>query len=89
MSNEVFGFIGCGNMGGALARAVRRSRPEATLLLCNRTRDKAEALAAELGGDARVRSNSEAARESDFLFLGVKPQMMAVGCVQYLPMVHI
>ena len=77
MTNEVFGFIGCGNMGGALARAVRRALPGAKLLLCNRTREKARALCVELGGDASERNSRNVAEESDFIFLGVKPQMMA------------
>ena len=77
MDNVTFGFIGCGNMGGAMAKAVRRSLPEARLLLCNRTRAKAQALAEAVGGDVCLRENREAAAESDYLFLGVKPQMMA------------
>ena len=67
------GFIGTGNMGGALARSVAKSGCE--VLLCNRSAAKAEALAGELG--ARVCDNETAAWESDFLFLGVKPQGMA------------
>ena len=62
-----FGFIGTGNMGGALARAASL---EAELWLHNRTMAKAEALASELGG--RAVSASEAA-QADFVFLGVKP----------------
>ena len=70
----VFGFIGTGNMGGALAEAVcRRVGPE-SVLVSNRTREKAEKLAAELG--CTVADNRTAAQKSDFLFLGVKPQMM-------------
>lgn len=70
-----FSFIGTGNMGGALARAaVRQVAPE-NILLANRTRAKAEALAKELGCAAGgVR---EAAETGRFIFLGVKPQMMA------------
>ena len=68
-----FGFIGTGNMGGALARAAAKSGTE--VLLANRTAAKAEALAAELG--AQAVTNEEAARRADYLFLGVKPQMMA------------
>ena len=58
----VIGFIGTGNMGGALAR----------LLLANRTPEKAARLAEELG--AEVCCNAAAAREADVLFLAVKPQ---------------
>lgn len=75
MSNEIFGFIGCGNMGGALATAVSRVIGGGRVLLANRTPQKAEALAEALG--ARACDNARAARESDFLFLGVKPFMMA------------
>lgn len=75
MSNEIFGFIGCGNMGGALARAAARIVGGGRVLLANRTPEKAEALAAQLG--AKAVDNGEAAARSDFLFLGVKPQMMA------------
>ena len=70
-----YGFIGTGNMGGALARALRASVPGEDIYLVNRTREKAEKLAGELG--ARVAAAEEAAKSCDFLFLGVKPQMMA------------
>ena len=45
----MFGFIGTGNMGGALARALRRRVPGENVLLSNRTYEKAALLAAELG----------------------------------------
>ena len=75
MSNKVFGFIGCGNMGSALATAARQVLPGECILLANRTPGKARALAEKLG--AQVVENAAAAERSDFLFLGVKPQMMA------------
>ena len=52
----VLGFIGTGNMGGALARAAGK-RADNELLLANRSPAKAEALAEELGG--RAVSNRE------------------------------
>lgn len=64
------GFIGTGNMGGALARAAAKGGH--TQLLANRTPAKAEALAKELGGT--VCPNAEAAETAELLFLGVKPQ---------------
>ncbi len=67
------GFIGCGNMGGALARAASKSGEE--LYLADFSREKAEALAAELG--AVVSDNNSIAAECDYIFLGVKPQVMA------------
>lgn len=69
-----FGFIGCGNMGGAIARAVCAAVGGENVILANKTRLKAELLAGELG--CSVGDNREAAA-CDFVFLGVKPQMMA------------
>lgn len=71
----IYGFIGTGNMGGAMARAARRALSGQEVLLANRTASKAEALAQEL--DCRAGSNADVAREADYIFLGVKPQMMA------------
>jgi len=73
---ETVGFIGTGNMGGALARAAAASGRAGRLLLSNRTPAKAEALARELPG-AETSTNEEIARTCGLIFLGVKPQMMA------------
>lgn len=73
-----YGFIGCGNMGSAILRA-----------LCHNTRDimisdrsgKARALAEELGvvyGD-----NNSIAAQCERIFIGVKPHMVA-GCLAEL-----
>ena len=69
------GFIGTGNMGGALARAACKSIPSDQVFLSNRTAEKAKALAEDL--DCRVADNEAIAENADFIFLGVKPQMMA------------
>ena len=69
-----YGFIGTGNMGGAVAKAAAKAVGGGNLFLANRTPAKAEALAAELGGRA---CDNEAAACQDYIFLGVKPQMMA------------
>lgn len=75
-------FIGTGNMGGALAKAAARSDLSPELLLANRTREKAEQLAAQLNGT--VCTNAEAAA-ADHIFLGVKPQMMAGVLAEIAP----
>ena len=67
------GFIGTGNMGGALAVAAAKSG-EAEVLLANRTKAKAEALAERIG--AAVSGNEMIAEEAEHIFLGVKPQMI-------------
>ena len=72
MSTYQLGFIGTGNMGGALAQAAAKSG--ADMLLSNRTAAKAEALAAKLGCAAGT--NLEIAESCSYIFLGVKPQML-------------
>ena len=68
-----FGFIGCGNMGGAIARSVSKKVGGENVILANKTMEKAERLADELG--CRFGMNGEAAA-CDFVFLGVKPHLM-------------
>lgn len=72
MTNHQLGFIGTGNMGGALAQAAAKSG--FSLLLSNRTQAKAAALAAALG--CKAGTNREIAESCGFIFLGVKPQML-------------
>ena len=79
-----FGFIGCGNMGGALARAVCKTTPADQVFLTNRTADKARALADELGCCVAL-DNEAIAVSADFIFLGVKPQMMADMLAEIAP----
>ena len=78
-----FGFIGTGNMGGALARALAKNVEGDSILLANRSAEKAAALAAELG--CKAVSSEEIAKKADYIFLGVKPQMMADLLAQLSP----
>ena len=75
------GFIGCGNMGGAMARAVRKADPGVRLFFTNRSPEKAQALAEEL--DGQVQTNEWVAEHCDLIFLGVKPQHLP-GLMQEL-----
>ena len=70
---NTFGFIGTGNMGGALAKAAAKAMPAERIFLANRTQSKAQTLSNELG--CRAVSVEEAAL-CGYVFLGVKPQMM-------------
>lgn len=83
LSGVKLSFIGTGNMGGALARAACRKIPGSGIRLANRTPEKAEALAGELG--CGVSNAAGAAEWADFIFLGVKPQMMAELLTQLRP----
>ena len=82
---KTIGFIGCGNMGGALARAVAASGVATRLLLSDRDGEKAAALAAACGSLAAVSDSETAAREADFLFLAVKPQVMGEALAELSP----
>lgn len=81
--NNTFGFIGTGNMGGALARAAAKCMAPEALFLANRTPAKAQAMAAELG--CTVADNAWIAAHCGFIFLGVKPQMMAGVLAELAP----
>ena len=67
-----FGFIGTGNMAGALVRALAKQSD--SIALANRTPTKAETLAAEVGGV--VWRNEEVAAQCQYIFLGVKPNLL-------------
>lgn len=67
-----YGFLGCGNMGGALARALRKST--ADIVITDRS-GKAKQLAGELG--ICYDSAEKIAQSCDRIFLAVKPHMMA------------
>ena len=63
------GFIGTGNMGSALARAAAKSGKVETILLANRSPEKAKRLAEEIGGV--VLDNRTVAARAQGLVLGV------------------
>ena len=67
------GFIGTGNMGGALAQAAAKSENN-RLLLANRHPEKAQRLRDKIGGE--LTDSRSAAAKADYIFLGVKPQML-------------
>lgn len=75
-----YGFIGCGNMGGAIARALSKSTKNITL--CDPY--AAKALAEELS--CTEGHNEVAAGTCDCLFLAVKPQVLSTVIA---PIAHI
>ncbi len=73
MANNIkVGFIGCGNMGGSLARAAAKSGYAP--MLADLNGDMAARLAVEIGG--WVSTNEIIAAECNYIFLAVKPQVM-------------
>ena len=69
-----FGFIGIGNMGGAIAAAVAKSVDPRQILVSA----KSEAHARDFAGTYGVTAsdNETIARQAKFVVLGVKPQFM-------------
>lgn len=67
-----YGFIGCGNMGGALARALSKTTKD--IMLSDYLPEKAKELANELG--CSFGTNEDIVNNCDRIFLGVKPQVM-------------
>lgn len=67
-----FGFIGCGNMGGTLAVAV--SKTEKNIAVA----DKNAEISAKIAGitASNIVSNEEIAKNSRYIVLGVKPQVL-------------
>ena len=70
-----YGFIGCGNMGGAIATALSRATKD--IALSDRS-GKGKALAQQL--EITYATNEIIAQTCDRIFLGVKPHMMK-GCL--------
>lgn len=67
------GFIGAGNMGGALAKAISKFS-ETKVYIFDKNREKAEDLARLIGGFSA--SLEETVDSADFVFLGVKPNVI-------------
>lgn len=74
MSNNIkVGFVGNGNMGGALALAVAKAGYK-TIFYDPDTK-KSSSLAEKTGGEV-AESSGEVLKNSDYVFIGVKPQML-------------
>ena len=71
------GFIGCGNMGSALAAAISRADAVSDVILYDINSFLAEGIMIVTSGKGSVvNSASDVIKESDFVFLGVKPNIV-------------
>lgn len=68
------GFIGCGNMGGALASAAAKAIGGENVFLSDFLKEKASALAEKISANAS--DNASIAKNCKYIFLGVKPQVI-------------
>lgn len=71
------GFIGCGNMGGALAVAAAKSVPNEKIAVYDPEKVKALSLSEKYENIVSV-EEADLVSNSKFIFLGVKPQMLQV-----------
>jgi pyrroline-5-carboxylate reductase len=71
---STFGFIGVGNMGGALAKAVCKKWNISDIMIADHNQEKAEAFVKETG--ALLSDNESIAASCKYIFLGVKPQVL-------------
>ena len=76
--DKKIGFIGCGNMGGALAIAAANSIGGNFVYVSDADLQKAKEFAEK--NNVKVASVEEIALECDFVFLGVKPQVLRSLC---------
>ncbi len=79
-----YGFLGCGNMGGAIAKALSNTTTD--ILLTSKTAETARTLSQRLNC-SWTESNEEAAA-CETVFLAVKPQMMAAVLAPLSPILQ-
>ncbi len=68
------GFIGCGNMGSALLSAAVKSVDKKSIAVSDADTKKAEEVCGKFG--TNLSCNEEIAKNAQYIFLGVKPQML-------------
>ncbi len=82
-----FGFIGIGNMGGAIAAAAAKVHDPADILVAARHPEHAAAFAEKYG--MVPSDNASIARACKFVVLGVKPQFMQEVLGQLKPILEV
>lgn len=81
------GFIGTGNMGGALIEAACKGIEPSGVLIADYLPEKAKALAEKCG--CRIAdSNTDLAREAEFIVLAVKPNVISSVVNEISPVVR-
>ncbi len=69
------GFVGAGNMGGALAQAVCKKIGGENVIVSCKTTEEADEVSKRLG--CKNGTADEVVKSSEFVFLAVKPQMIS------------
>lgn len=74
MAKAKYGFIGTGNMGGALARAVALAVGGESIIVSDASAKKSQLLSDEIG--CSWADTQTVASSAEYIFLGVKPQVL-------------
>lgn len=69
------GFVGAGNMGGALAQAVCKKISGENVIISCKTNEEASEVSNRLG--CKFGSAEDVAKGAEFVFLAIKPQMLS------------
>ena len=77
------GFIGVGNMGGALLTAAAKKIDGKNIIIADFDPEKTSHFAKELG--CAVGTSSDVASSAEYIFIGVKPQMAAEAFLELSP----
>ena len=80
------GFIGCGNMGGVLCRAVAKSVGGENILAFDPCEEKINELAREFS--VNKSTTQEISTEAKYIFMGVKPQIFRKVLSDILPFLN-
>ncbi len=84
MAQYIAGFIGAGNMGGALAAAACKAVSPEKIVVADRDEAKTAALSARAG--CEVGDSATVVQNSRFVFLGIKPQMLSAVAAELKPL---
>ncbi len=80
------GFLGCGNMGGALAKAALKAVGSENVFVYDVDTKKVKAFADEY--DVNYSDTDYIVSNCDYIFLGVKPQMLKILFEKVAPIIE-
>ena len=79
------GFIGAGNMGGALVLAACKTDTDYEILVADKFQEKVLELKEKTNGRVKESSAVEITEKCDLIFLGVKPNFIEATLGEIMP----
>ena len=87
MMKYKFGFIGCGNMGGALCTAVAKKESDAAICVCDGVKEKTDALCARFSNLTATRITPLPTDTGEFgiilIIAGSNPQSASISAMDF------